>query len=117
MAASGVFVAAQTQLVSSLSGLGLAVVTDPRNARPISVLVSPPNVEIKNYNWADMSFDLLLCAPPPGNSDALDWLMTTADQIMDSEIVVISANPDQIDTNGGVMPCYRMTVRMGGEGH
>lgn len=117
MPASGVFAAAQTQLVSSLTSLGLAVVTDPRNARPKTVLVNPPNVEIKNYNWADITFSILICAAPPGNSDAVDYLITVADQIMDSEIVVIDANPDLIDIGNQDIPAYRMTVRMGGEGH
>jgi hypothetical protein len=117
MPASGVFATAQTQLVSSLTSLGLAVVTDPRNVRPLTVLVNPPNVEIKNYNWADMTFSILVCAAPPGNQDAVDFLITTADDIMNSPIVVIDANPDVVTIGNQDLPAYRMTVRMGGEGH
>jgi hypothetical protein len=117
MSASGVFATARSNLVSSLTALGLAVVTDPRNARPLSVLVNPPNVDIKNYNWADITFSILICAAPPGNQDAVDYLITTADAIMDSAIVVVDANPDIIDISNQALPAYRMTVRMGGEGH
>jgi len=118
MPASGVFKTAQTQLVASLTSLGLAVVTDPRNARPLTVLVNPPNVEVKNYNWVDITFSILICAAPPGNSDAVDYLLTVADDIASSPIVVIDANPDvAIVNNGQELPAYRMTVRMGGEGH
>lgn len=117
MPASGVFVTAQTELVTSLSGLGLAVTTDPRNARPMCVVVRPPTFEIKNYNWADITFQIQIVAAPPGNSDAVDYMLTTADAIMDSEIVVIDGAPDVLDVGGQEIPCYSMTVRMGGEGH
>lgn len=117
MPASGVFKTAQTQLVASLTSLGLAVVTDPRNARPLTVLVNPPTFDIKNYNWADITFSILICAAPPGNSDAVDYLLTAADQIMDSPIVVIDGSPDVAVVANQEIPAYRMTVRMGGEGH
>ena len=42
MSASGIFASAQSTLVASLTGLGLAVVTDSRNARPMTVFVEPP---------------------------------------------------------------------------
>lgn len=117
MGASGLFSTARTQLVSSLTSLGFAVVTDPRNARPLSVLVTPPQVEIRNNNVADITTIIQICAAPPGNLDAVDYLITAADAIMDSDIAVIDAYPDNIEVNGGNLPTYRMTVRQGGEGH
>jgi hypothetical protein len=46
MSATGIFASAQSTLVASLTGLGLAVVTDSRNARPMTVFVEPPHVHL-----------------------------------------------------------------------
>jgi len=117
MSSSGVFSDAQAQLVASLTDLGLSVTTDIRNARPLSVVVRPPFFTIKNYNWADITFLISICAAPPGNSDAVDYMLTTADAIMDSEIVVVEGSPSTLNAGNQELPCYDMTVRMGGEGH
>jgi len=93
MSASGIFASAQSTLVASLTGLGLAVVTDSRNARPMTVFVEPPTFTCFNNNIAEITFGLRILAAPPGNSDAEDYLITTADTIMNSAISLISGAP------------------------
>ena len=44
MSATGIFAEAQTTLAASLTALGLAVVTDSRNARPMSIMDSEISV-------------------------------------------------------------------------
>ena len=79
MSATGIFAEAQATLAASLTALGLAVVTDSRNARPMSVVIEPPTFTCFNSNIADITFRLRVLAAPPGNQDASDYLMTTAD--------------------------------------
>ncbi len=112
MTASGVFSAAQNTLVASLQALGLAVVTDIRNARPISVLVDPPTFTCFNSNIADIEISVKILAAPPGNQDATDYLITTADAIMNSSISVIRGVPGFISIGDQPVPTYDLTVRV-----
>ena len=112
MTASGIFSAAQAELVGSLQALGLAVVTDPRNARPMSVLVDPPTFTCFNSNVADIETSLKVIAAPPANQDAVDYLITTADTIMDSEISLIRGIPGVMLIGGQEVPTYDLTVRV-----
>jgi hypothetical protein len=112
MTATGVFAAAQGTLVASLQALNLAVVTDVRNARPISVLVEPPTFTCFNNNIADIEIGVKILAAPPGNQDAADYLMTTADKIMNSPISLIRGIPGVIQIGGQEVPTYDLTVRV-----
>jgi hypothetical protein len=71
MTATGIFAEARSTLVASLEGLGLTVVTDVRNARPISVLVDPPTFTCFNSNIAEIEIGVKILAAPPGNQDLL----------------------------------------------
>ena len=112
MSATGIFAEAQTTLAASLTALGLAVVTDSRNARPMSVVIEPPTLTCFNSNIADITFRLRVLAAPPGNQDASDYLMTAADQIMDSEISVISGTPSMTAIGGQDIPSFDLTIRV-----
>jgi len=112
MTATGIFAAAQGTLVASLQALGLAVVTDVRNARPISVLVEPPTFTCFNSNVADIEIGVKILAAPPGNQDAADYLITTADKIMNSAISLIRGIPGVMQIGGQEVPTYDLTVRV-----
>jgi hypothetical protein len=113
MTATGIFAQAQGTLVASLSALGLKVVTDVRNARPITVLVDPPTFTCFNNNVAEIEFGVKVLAAPPGNSDAVDYLITTADTIMNSSISLIRGIPGVMLIGGQEVPTYDLTVRVG----
>jgi hypothetical protein len=113
MSASGIFASAQSTLVASLTGLGLAVVTDSRNARPMTVFVEPPTFTCFNSNIAEITFGLRILAAPPGNSDAEDYLITTADTIMNSAISLISGAPSVTSIGSQDIPSYDLVVRVG----
>jgi len=51
-------------------------------------------------------------APPPGNQDAGDYLMTIADQIMNSAIAVTDLSPGVVSVGGQDLPTYDLTVRV-----
>ena len=110
MAATGIFAEARSAIVTELVNLGLAPVTDPRNARPMSVLVNPPTFDSFTYNVGDIRFELLILAAPPGNQDAEDYLITTADTIMDSSIAVTSGRPVSVTVGDQQIPAYSLTV-------
>jgi hypothetical protein len=113
MTASGIFADAQSTLVASLSALGLKVVTDVRNARPITVLIEPPTFTCFNSNIADIEIGIKILAAPPGNQDAADYLITTADTIMNSSISLIRGIPGVMLIGGQEVPTYDLTVRVG----
>ena len=113
MTASGIFGQARATLVASLQALGLTVVTDVRNARPISVLVDPPTFTCFNSNIAEIEIGVKILAAPPGNQDSLDYLITTADTIMNSSISLIRGIPGVMQVGGQEVPTYDLTVRVG----
>jgi len=110
MAASGLFIEAVNTVKTSLQGLGLNVVTDPRNARPGAVLIELPTFDSFTFNVADVRMTLRILAAPPGNQDAADSLMTTADTIMNSEIAVLDGRPGFATYGGQDLPTYDLTV-------
>ncbi len=110
MAATGILAEARSAIVATLTGLGLAAVTDPRNIRPRSVLVEAPTFTSFTYNVGDLRFSLRIVAAPPGNQDAEDYLITTADTIMNSALAVTDGRPTLTDIGGQTLPSYDLTV-------
>jgi len=110
MPAGGILIDAVNACKTALTGLGLVPVTDPRNARPLSVLIELPSVDAFTYNVGDIELRLRVLAPPPGNQDAGDYLMTIADQIMNSTIAVTDIRPGLASIGGQDLPTYDLTV-------
>jgi hypothetical protein len=111
MAATGIFAESRTAIVNALTALGVAVVTDPRNARPMTVMVNPPTFDSFTYNVGDIRFELLILAAPPGNQDAEDYLITTADTIMASTtLAVTDGRPIAVTVGDQQIPAYSLTV-------
>lgn len=112
MPASGILYESVQVVKTALSGLGLVPITDPRNARPMSVLIELPTVSAFTYNVGDITLRCRVLAPPPGNQDAGDYLMTLADQIMNSAIAVTDLSPGVVSVGGQDLPSYDLTVRV-----
>ena len=110
MAATGILADAVNATKNALTALGLSVVTDPRNIRPFSVYVALPTVTGFTYNVGDIRLTVHVLAPPPGNQDSGDYLMTVADQIMNSPIAVTDLRPGFVSTGGQDLPSYDLTV-------
>lgn len=111
MPATGIFAESRTAIVNALTALGVAVVTDPRNARPMTVMVNPPTFDSFTYNVGDIRFELLILAAPPGNQDAEDYLITTADTIMASTtLAVTDGRPIAVTVGDQQIPAYSLTV-------
>jgi hypothetical protein len=115
MAATGILWDAVNATKTALAALGTGyeVVTDPRNVRPMTYFIELPTVEAFTYNVGDITLRIRVCAPPPGNQDASDWLLTRADQIMNSSIAVVDLRPGVLIIGGGQeLPTYDLTVRV-----
>lgn len=111
MPATGIFAESRTAIVNALTALGIASVTDPRNARPMTVMVNPPTFDSFTYNVGDIRFELLILAAPPGNQDAEDYLITTADAIMASTtLAVTDGRPIAVTVGDQQIPAYSLTV-------
>ena len=110
MSSSGILYEAVTACKTALTELGLIPVTDPRNARPLSVLIELPTVDSFTYNVGNITLRLRVLAPPPGNQDAGDYLMKIADQIMNSPIAVTDLRPGLVSVGGQDLPSYDLTV-------
>ena len=110
MSSSGILYEAVTACKTALTALGLVPITDPRNARPLSVLIELPTVTAFTYNVGNIDLRLRVLAPPPGNQDAGDYLMTIADQIMNSPIAVTDLRPGLVTVGGQDLPSYDLTV-------
>jgi hypothetical protein len=110
MAASGILVDAVNAIKTALTALGLKPVTDPRNARPMSVFIELPVMTSFTYNVGDFRIPVRILAAPPGNQDSGDYLMTTVDTIMNSSIAVVDARPGNASYGGQDIPTYDLTV-------
>jgi hypothetical protein len=110
VSSSGILYEAVTACKTHLLTLGLVPITDPRNARPLSVLIELPTVDSFTYNVGNITLRLRVLAPPPGNQDAGDYLMQIADQIMNSPIAVTDLRPGLVSVGGQDLPSYDLTV-------
>jgi hypothetical protein len=78
----------------------------------MSVFIELPTVSAFNYNIGDITLRLRILAAPPGNSDAGDYLMTIADQILASSIAITDMAPGNVQIGGQDLPTYDLTVRI-----
>jgi len=108
--AAGVFIEAVNTVKASLQDLGLFPITDPRNARPGAVLIELPTFDSFTFNVADIRMTVRILGTPPGNQDTADYLMKTADTIMDSEIAVLDGRPGFATYGNQELPTYDLTV-------
>jgi hypothetical protein len=113
MAATGLFATAYSAVATALSNAGLVVVTDPRNARPLSVFVELPTATAFNSNILDVTIVCRILSAPPGNQDAADYLLTTADTIHQlTTIAVTDCRPSVALIGEQQIPAYDLTVRI-----
>lgn len=110
MAATGILAEAITAIKNAVTALGLTPVTDPRYARPFTVLIELPTMDTFTYNIGDIRVPIKVIAPPPGNQEASDYLITTVDTIMNSSIAITDARPGLANYGGQDLPTYEMTV-------
>lgn len=107
---TGILYEAVTAVKNALTALNLKPVTDPRNARPFCIFIQLPTLDAYTYNVGDIRVPIQVLAPPPGNQDASDFLLTTVDTIMNSPIAVVDGRPGLANFGGQELPCYDLTI-------
>jgi len=113
MAATGIFAEARSAIAARITSLGLVPVTDPRNARPLTVLIELPTFESFTFNVGDLTFILRVLGAPPGNLDTADYLLTTIDTLMaDQGLAIVAGQPTLAVIGSQELPAYDLTVRI-----
>lgn len=114
MAATGPIGDVRTAIVAEITAAGFAPVTDPRNARPLSIFVELPTITATTYKVLDMTWTLRVLGAPPGNQDALDWIFTTVDTLIQRRnLAIVSGAPSLAQIGTQELPAYDLTVRYG----
>ena len=109
---AGIFTDTINAVSASLSALGLVPITDPRNARPLTVFVELPNFTCFNNQIADITIDLRVLGAPPGNQDATNYILGVVDTIMNSPLAVVSGSPSVATIGSAELPAYDLTIRI-----
>jgi hypothetical protein len=112
MSATGILADAIEAITDALAALGFTAVTDPRQARPYTVMVELPRLDAFNYNVGDISTTVRILGVPPANKNATDYLITAVDTIMNSDIAVIDGRPSLATYGNQDLPTYDLTVRI-----
>ena len=110
---AGIFTDAIDAVSATITALGYKPVTDPRNARPLTVFIELPVFTAFNNQTADVTIDLRVLGAPPGNQDTTDFILQVVDQLMDSSLAVISGRPTIASIGSAELPAYDLTIRIG----
>lgn len=110
MTPTGILAAAVDSVCTVITDLGLRPVTDPRNARPLSVMVELPTFTSFTYNVGDITLLIRVLGAPPANSDVGNYLMSTADALMNSALSITQGRPGMATYGGQDLPTYDLTV-------
>ena len=114
MAATGVLAEAISHVTGIINGLGYKTVTDPRNARPLSVFVELPTFTTFAHDVVDITIVVRVLAPPPGNQDASDYIITIADAIQNAfGGAAVDGRPTVALIGEQQLPAYDLTIRLG----
>jgi len=98
-------------VVAAIEAAGVTVTTDPRNARPPMVIVEPPSVTAnQNTLLAELTFPIIVAAPPPGNKDATAFLLDTVDDIIGALIGPTVGAPTVYTIGNQDLPAYSLTT-------
>ena len=110
---AGLFTETIDAVSATITALGLVPVTDPRNARPLTVFIELPTFTSFNNQTADITIDLRVLGAPPGNQDATNYILGVVDQLMNSTLAVVSGRPTIAQIGSAELPAYDLTIRIG----
>jgi hypothetical protein len=110
--ANGIFRDSIGVVSGIITALGLVPVTDPRNARPLTVFLELPTWDTYARHVADVTMRLRILGAPPGNQDVANYLLTTAWTIMTSSLAVVSGAPSIAQVGTQELPTYDLVIRL-----
>jgi len=113
---AGIFTDTVDTVSASLTALGLKPVTDPRNARPLTVFIELPSFESFGANptskVSDVTITIRILGAPPGNQDSTDYILGVVDTILGSNIAVVNGQPSIATIGSQDLPCYDLTIKL-----
>jgi hypothetical protein len=110
---AGLFTDTISAVSATITALGLVPVTDPRNARPLTVFIELPTFSSFNNQTADITIDLRVLGAPPGNQDTSNYILGVVDTLMNSSLAVTSGRPTIAQIGSAELPAYDLTIRIG----
>ena len=97
-------------VIAALDAAGLRAVDDPRNVQPPCVLVDPPSVIAnQSQTLVQLQFPISVIAPPPGNRDAMMWMLDAVDDVIGA-LPISNGDPGSYNLGGTDLPSYNLTA-------
>lgn len=103
---------ARADLADKLEAAGIKTTLDPRNVNPpITVIGLPVITEWNTACILSLDIEITPVAPPPGNLDAVTWLLDTVAQLLDLFPHAL-ATPSSFDVTNqpNPLPAYTLVV-------
>lgn len=97
----------------ALTDAGIPWAYDPGQARPKCVMIELPEFSVYARAVADVRIRLRICGAPPGNKANNDFILTTVEDILASDIIVDSGAPSTADYGSQQLPTYDLVARLG----
>jgi hypothetical protein len=102
--------AVRTDLATEIAALSMKTALDPRDVNPPVVVVGLPVVK----DWLspcviDVDIEITAVAPPPGNLDAVEWLLDTTAALLDHFTDAL-ATPSSFTPVAGQQPLPAYTL-------
>ncbi|MGA1052363.1 MAG: hypothetical protein ACO3WU_08710 [Ilumatobacteraceae bacterium] len=76
------------------------------------MLIELPTFDAFTYNVGDITLTIRVLAPPPGNQDSGDYLLTAIDALMNSSLAITGGQPTIAQIGSQELPAYDLTVRI-----
>ena len=104
----------RTALATKITAAGYVPVIDARNARPLTVFIELPNITATTHKVLDLTWTLRVLGAPPGNLDAVDWIITAVDTLIQvADLAIVGGSPSLAQIGTQELPAYDLTVRYG----
>lgn len=99
-----------TTLLTAVSGI--RVTNDPTKLGPNSVFIDAPSFTIfaGNGNVIKMMFPIKVIGSGPAGLPVLRQLLSTTAAVLNSGVIVMSANPTAYSIGGADYPCYDLVI-------
>jgi len=91
---------------------GLRVINDPTKLVPNAVFIDAPSFTIfaGNGNIIKMMFPVKVIGSGPAGLPVLRQLLSITASVLNSKVVVMSANPTAYSIGGADYPCYDLVI-------
>jgi hypothetical protein len=97
-------------IAGKLAAGGVPVVTDPRDVTPPCIVVGLPRVIARLTGCVyDITVPVNIVAGPPGNGDAVAWMLEQVPGVLDA-LGAEAAAPGTFNVAGDELPAYLITI-------